>query len=158
MADNFFQFIQDDQADAVQSSLSAQPSLLATLGPGGWPALHLAAYFGSLRSLEVLVKAGADIELCSQNDNANTPLHAAVAGGQPASVKALVAAGANMFATYFHGTSVLHEAAFLGRDDLVELLISLGAKPSVINDKGETPADIARQRGHGHIADLLENT
>jgi ankyrin repeat protein len=60
--------------------------------------------------------------------------------------------------TYFHGTHPLHEAAFLGRADLVELLISLGAKQTARNDKNESAADIARHRGHTRIVEILERT
>lgn len=157
MTDEFFQSIQGDVVDIINSAVSNDPALLALSGPGGWPAIHLAAYFGSIKSLKALLAAGANIELRSQNDNANTPLHAAVAGGQLESVRELVSAGADIQATYYHGTTVLHEAAFINRKDLVELLISLGAKTHARNERNETAADIARQKGHTQIIELLEN-
>src|SRR5688500_11284251 len=114
----YFEAALPDDASTRKTRLASDSELLRPPGPGAWPAIHLAAYFGALDCLRALVAAGADLELRSDNDNANTPLHAAVAGGQPQSVEILVQSGADIHATYHGGTHVLHEACFLGRLDL----------------------------------------
>ena len=42
----------------------------------------------------------------------------------------------------------------LARD--VELLLQRGADPTLANHQGNTPAMIAKEKGHNEIADLLE--
>lgn len=39
---------------------------------------------------------------------------------------------------------------------MVELLLQHGADPKQTNDEGKTAAEVARQRAHHNIADLLE--
>jgi len=101
--------------------------------------------------------SGADLELRCENKNCNTPLHAAVAGGQVESGKFLVNQGANLNARYAGGTRVLHEAAFTGRGEVVRVLMELGADKSITNEDGKTPAEVAELRGHETIAALLRD-
>ena len=50
----------------------------------------------------------------------------------------------------------LHQAAWLGApSDVVEQLVDLGAWRTLRAADGRTPADIARDRGHEHLAELL---
>jgi ankyrin repeat protein len=46
----------------------------------GWTPLHLAAFFGNLDAVRVLLESGADVHAVSSNSLTNTPLHAATAG------------------------------------------------------------------------------
>jgi uncharacterized protein len=46
----------------------------------GWTPLHLAAFFGQIGAVRLLLDSGADVNAVSQNSLANTPLHAATAG------------------------------------------------------------------------------
>ena len=51
----------------------------------------------------------------------------------------------------------LHLAASRGSQEMVELLISLGANPTRKNREGKTALQLAQKVGHKKVADLLEN-
>lgn len=155
MNQEFFEAVQKGDCQSLKSAINQDKSLLIATGPGGWPALHLASYFGHLACLETLLLAGGDIEMRSSNENRNTPLHAAVAGGQLECVQFLITQGADLNATYVEGTRALHEAAFLGRSDIAEVLLAAGADPNARKNSGETPSLIAAQRGHAETAQFL---
>ncbi len=53
------------------------------------------------------------------------------------------------------GGTPLHWAAARGLIDIVELLLSCGAKPDVRDADGETPGDIAKQKKRADIFDLI---
>jgi uncharacterized protein len=130
-----------------REAFEASPRVIDQPGPGGWPALHLAAHFGQESAVNLLLELGANIEQRSANSNKNTPLHAAVAGGHKGTTLCLLQRRADINADY-GGTLVVHEAAFKGNPELIELLISWRADPTAYNAHGETPAMIA-QKQHG---------
>jgi ankyrin repeat protein len=45
-----------------------------------------------------------------------------------------------------------------GREDLVRMLLDAGADRTARCDRGKTPAEYARERGHEAVAALLEET
>jgi ankyrin repeat protein len=49
----------------------------------------------------------------------------------------------------------LHAAALTGQYEAVELLINKGADVKSKNNRGMTPLQLASQRGHQHIVELL---
>ncbi len=61
----------------------------------GWTALHLAAHYGQSDVVTVLIDAGAKLNTRSRNAEGNTPLMAAVAGGNLSIVKLLLEKGAD---------------------------------------------------------------
>ena len=60
-------------------------------------------------------------------------------------VKQHLAAGADVNAKNVDGWTPLHEAAFGGRKEIVELLISNGADVNAKGESGRTPLDLATQ-------------
>jgi uncharacterized protein len=142
--------------ERVRELLAARPDLVAARAPDGWTALHLAAHFRHLPVVELLLSRGADVNARSTNSHANTALHAAAAGGaDQALVQRLVAAGVDVDATQGGGYTGLHEAASIGRADLVALLLEAGASLESRTDDGRTPADLARANGHEDVAGQL---
>ena len=126
------------------------------LGDHGWSALHLAAFLGRREATAWLLEEGADPAVVSGNREANTPLHAALAGREDEGViRALLDAGADPGARAAQGVTPLHLAASRGNREVVDLLMANGARPEAMDD-GRQPSALARERGHGEVAEYLE--
>jgi hypothetical protein len=124
----------------------------------GWTALHLAAAFGTPAAVALLVEHGASVDAVSANAQRNQPLHAAMAlGRNPETIRSLLEHGAPVNATQAGGFTPIYSAAAANRRDLAELLLAHGANPGWKNEQGKTPAEFARERGHGEMADWLES-
>jgi ankyrin repeat protein len=121
----------------------------------GWTALALAAHFGRLEILQILLGYGSDPNAVSNNLLGNTPLHAAIAGNQREAVSMLIRNGANVNAVDSGGWTPLHLAAHSGTESIVRDLLEAGADPTIPNAQGDTPLTTARQQGHGKVASLL---
>lgn len=159
----------------VRASLDAVPQLAtARLARGdetfiaecqaqvyeGDTALHVAAFAYDVELAEDLVSRGADVR--ARNRRSAEPLHAAVSGGpgattwdptrQRAIIEYLVGAGADPNAAALGGVTPLHRAVRNRCSAAVETLLRLGANPRVENDRGSTPAHLARHAtGRGGV-------
>ena len=126
------------------------------IGDDGYTVLMAAANQGNLEMLEILLDKGADPNLASPITG-ETPLHAATSKGFSASyvdcVKRLLEHGANPNVkanfgvptnTYYRdikvvGETPLHLAAAYGSKEMIELLLSYKADPSLKDDRDESP-------------------
>lgn len=52
--------------------------------------------------------------------------------------------------------TALHLASQAGSEAVVELLLQAGADPTVLDDQGQTPRQVAQRKGHEDVADLLK--
>jgi RNA polymerase sigma factor (sigma-70 family) len=123
----------------------------------GWTPLHLAAHYGHLDVVRMLLDHGADIEAVSQNAIANTPLSAAAWGDHRDIVAALLDHGAQVDAPNAWGSTALRRAVDAGREELARLLLSRGADPLRADSAGLTPLAAAEQMGDASMAALLRN-
>ncbi|KAK8951882.1 putative E3 ubiquitin-protein ligase XBOS34 [Platanthera zijinensis] len=73
-------------------------------------------------------------------------------------VKALIELGANVnaYRPGRHAGTPLHHAAKRGLEGTVNLLLSHGANPLVMNDDCQTPLDLARAKGHLNVVRAIE--
>jgi len=85
----------------------------------GWTALHLAAFFGHLDNVTLLLASGADVEAVSRNNLTNTPLHAATAGRHSDVALALLGAGADPSVVDSGGYTPLQIATQNGLDAVI---------------------------------------
>ena len=140
----------------VKELIAANQELLKRYSSDGWTALHLAAFMGHRETAEALLQAGADLSAFSQNQMANQPLHAALAGktDRPL-VQMLLEHGADVKARGGAGVTPLHLAASRGDEVFCDLLISKGADPAVRMDDGATPDALAAKRGYPALAEKL---
>ena len=140
----------------VRALVDADPTLARAYASDGFHALGLAAFFGHSEVVRFLITAGADVSAPSRNTMNVTALHSALAGPDPDSAFALIAAGADVNARQQDGYTALHEAAQNGDSAAIDALLAAGADPSAMIGSGERPADLARKHGHPEIARLLE--
>lgn len=121
----------------------------------GWTPLHLAAFFGHAKVVDLLLTHGADVAARSRNSTGNTPLHAALAGNHAFVAGQLIGAGADVNAADAAGWRPLHLAAANANLDAIAALIAQGADVSAANDAGQTPLALAQEKNHREAAALL---
>ena len=104
---------------------------------------------------EEAVKAAAAPRDSSQGDA--LVLCLAARSGIANSVLRLLDLGSdvNAVASRRLGRTALHEGAALGHADVVQLLLARGARTEILDEQGQTALDLARAKGHEHIAVLL---
>ena len=101
----------------------------------GWTPLHLAAFFGHAKIVEMLLAHDADVAARSRNANGNTPLHAALAGNHKFVAGLLIGAGADVNAADAQGWRPLHLAAANNNLDSIKALVAQGADVAAANDE-----------------------
>lgn len=114
--------------------------------------------------IEILVKAGADINL--KNKRGRTPLHTAAARNNRKAVHTLLKNQAKVDLQDNDGNTALHLAALnVGRysswrqyQDIMEMLLSYGALPTIKNNTGKSVLDIAKELNDDSLKQLLLKT
>jgi len=101
-----------------------------------------AAATGNVEVLRAHAAAGTDLD-AKEPAGGGTPLHIAAMAGQPASVDALVAAGADLEARNNQNGTPLHVAAFFAHADAARALLDAGAKLDAQNQDDATALDVA---------------
>jgi len=120
--------------------------------------LHVAAYFKHLDAVQVLLEHNADANL--QDVTGGTPLYDALArfGSSPGEVvsitRQLLKHGADTNICVHHSTP-LHIASSHGWLEVVQLLLSYGAKVDEKDEKGKTPFQVASEEGYDEITKVL---
>jgi len=100
-------------------------------------AMVLAAGKGDLQRLELLLKAGGDIN--GKDQYGEYPLHAACVKDSMEMVKFLVSHGADVNVQSRSGATVLNYVCAQGKMEIVRLLLEAGADPNISRDTGQTP-------------------
>jgi uncharacterized protein len=131
-------------------------SQLRAVAPDGFFPLGLAAYFAQQEAVRLLLDMGADVHQTASNPTKVTALHAAVAADQPQIVRWLVEAGADVNARQQIDYTPLMGAAANARLEILDLLLAHGADPALETTESKTAAALAREHGHGEIADRLD--
>lgn len=140
----------------VREHVTADRALLEKPGPDGFTPLHLAAHFGHLDTMRALLNLGAAPGVVGGPALVNTPLHAALAGGQTAAARMLLDAGASVDARDHGGHTPLHVAAASGSEEGVALLLARGADPDATSHEGKRPVDFATERDFPAVAERLK--
>ena len=85
-----------------------------------------------------------------------TALHFAAMFGKEAVAAQLLQAGASVSAVdNAYGRTPLHYAAYYGKSSIANLLLQANASPTAVDKYGYTPAQRAKQKGHGDLAARL---
>ncbi|WP_017303042.1 ankyrin repeat domain-containing protein [Spirulina subsalsa] len=152
--------------------------------PQGQTALHKSVERNNLELTQLLLDGGATVNVVDQNqqsplylvqDNAiaqlliqrgadvnlNTPngsiLHRAIAAGNTERVKMLIEAGAspNVVCSECLGTTPLHAAIRMNRQDLLDLLLTQEADFTIKDQDGNIPLALATKTGRTGMVQLL---
>lgn len=157
-------------AEAAQGLLSQDATLVNELGQvadehlefmkshgadHGWTPLHLAAHYGNLDIVKILIDHGADLEAVSNNAIANTPISAAAWGNHLNIVEYLLERGAKVDAQNAWGSTALRRAIDAERLPLAELLLKHGADPNIPDNTGITPTQAAMNAKNEQVVELL---
>jgi ankyrin repeat protein len=145
-------------AARVREIVGQERAQVNAVSQDGFSSLGLAAFFKRREIVRYLIEAGADTRPASRQGGF-TPLHSAVAtdaGGVDVEiVRLLVDKGADPNAKAQSGSTPLHTVGFTGDRASLDLLLKHGADRAIRNNDGKTAADIARERGHQEVVDLL---
>lgn len=116
-----------------------------------------AAKDGDVAAVRRLLKEGVDPDVKNADSTLVTPLWAAAWYGNTAIVELLTQrkdVDVNVLSDA--GRSPIYGPAVSGYGAIVKLLIAAGAKVDFVDEDGDTPASVARNYGHGRVAEMLE--
>jgi ankyrin repeat protein len=130
--------------------------------------IHYAAWAGATEVIDLLLEAGVDID-SRDGSTGETALSVAVMSGQTELAAHLIGQGATVDIWGSHGRTPLHRASAgffspmerrtdSNREAMVALLRKHGANTQARNRDGQTPADLARDKGFDTVVALLENS
>ncbi|NXQ92448.1 ANKR6 protein, partial [Nyctibius grandis] len=115
--------------------------------------LHLAAHKGHLHVVQVLLKAGCDLDI--QDDGDQTALHRAAVVGNTDVIAALIQEGCALDRQDKDGNTALHEACWHGFSQSAKVLVKAGANVLAKNKAGNTPLHLACQNSHSQSTRVL---
>ncbi|NWT24552.1 ANKR6 protein, partial [Cardinalis cardinalis] len=115
--------------------------------------LHLAAYKGHLHVVQVLLKAGCDLDI--QDDGDQTALHRAAVVGNTDIIATLIQEGCALDRQDKDGNTALHEACWHGFSQSAKVLVKAGANVLAKNKAGNTPLHLACQNSHSQSTRVL---
>ncbi|KAK9110814.1 hypothetical protein Sjap_018874 [Stephania japonica] len=147
---------------AVRGSIAVADLLVQSGGRveaadvNGYRAVHVAAQYGQTAFLNHIVsKYGADFD--APDNDGRSPLHWAAYKGFADVVRLLLFRDADQGRHDKDGCTPLHWAAIRGNAEVCTILVHTGTKDELeMKDRaGFTPAQIASDKGHRHVALLL---
>ncbi|KAF4955334.1 hypothetical protein FGADI_4640 [Fusarium gaditjirri] len=125
------------QCAGLQEALQEQPWAINTIDDTGDSPLILATDRNQVKSMEVLISAGADVN--QQSHGGWTALMAAVWAENVESVKLLLRSKSNVNLCNEQGTTALHLASEHANPEVTSLLLAAGASVKHRNINGDTP-------------------
>ena len=145
------------ETGTVREMLAADPALLDSRSPDGFPAAGLAIFFGHGELARWLIEQGADVSAVADNPMKVAPVHAAAAACDHDTMRLLLARGADPNARQQVDYTPLHTAAARGDTEMAKLLLAHGADAAARGTDGQSAADVARGHGHPELAQWLES-
>ncbi|KAJ3669042.1 hypothetical protein LUZ60_010992 [Juncus effusus] len=135
--------------------LSHQPELLSV--EQSRSPIHLSTSTGDYNSLLKSIETANTNELQSRDREGRIVLHPEVERGRVNCARRLFERGGRENDTEsFNGRSGLYLAAANGDAEMVAMLLEMGADRTVGNERGRLPIDVARDKGHQDVVDILK--
>ena len=153
---NVYEAAVTGQTARLRELIAEDPSLVNTHSVDGFTPLGFAVFFGHPEAVDVLLNAGADVNLASIESMKVAPLASASAAGQYEIAKKLIAHGANVNTRASSDFTPLHESAASGRLEFATLLLEHGADVNAKTTDGKTPLDYAREHDRKEMVELLQ--
>ena len=122
----------------------------------GFTALHLAAFFGQVDAVQLLITLGAEVDAPGIGWMTGTALHSAASAKQAEVVRALLEAGADPNARQSGGWIPLHAAARNGDSRSIALLLAAGSDAAAVNDEGTSVLEMSQQSGDDETTAMIE--
>jgi len=143
--------------DVVRTLLQGSVPTINTLDKEGFAPLHYAARYDRAGIVQLLISAGADLNVCSDGDNKfTTPLQIAARFNSPDTAHLLILNGADVAKQSNYGQQALHYAARRGNLKVVQVLLREGnAKANAIDNENSTPLHAASQEGKLNVVQIL---
>lgn len=160
--------VQEDSLNLYEASVLGRPARLKTIlgqsrfkvneaNAEGFTPLGLAAFFGNVDAVKVILDHGATVDLKDKSRFGNTALDAAVAANHAEVVRVLLAARASPNVRDSADYTPLHKAAANGNAEIVRMLLDHGADATAARKGGGSPRDEALAKGHAEVADALRH-
>jgi ankyrin repeat protein len=143
------------RAEAAQALIERGADLNAADSFAHTP-LHVSAYEGQAATTRVLLRARAQVDLATSNEQL-TPLLWACVNGHEDCVRLLLDAKANPNARKDNGRTPLHVAAIFGAATCVQPLLDAKADLSIKDNMGKTALQRAQEEGNTEVANALRN-
>ncbi|XP_046365596.2 ankyrin repeat domain-containing protein 17-like [Haliotis rufescens] len=120
--------------------------------------LHLACYGGDMEAVKYILSLNVVDFSNSRGMKNRTPVMAAAYPGHRDVVEHLLGQGADVTLVDDYGDTILHLACRGGDVETVTILmyqsmVDIDAR----NKKGQTPADVARDKGHQYVSELVSS-
>lgn len=116
--------------------------------------LHIASSFGHTSCVELLLKAGTNVNCI--NDARSTPLNKASTYNNTSVVSALLAAGADIDMADNNDYTPLMNAAYFGHSATVKLLLDGGANTEIKTIFGNKALDFAIENKRNEVVTIIQ--
>ncbi|XP_043491147.1 ankyrin repeat domain-containing protein 27-like isoform X2 [Polistes fuscatus] len=131
-------------------------AVFSSYNDNGKTVLHVASTVGSLEIIQLLLDAGADVNVKTKLEG-HTPLHLACSANKIQAVKIILDCGVcNINAKDFNGDTPLHLAIRNVNIRIVELLIRSGANTNIRNLQNVTPRLLLEKQNSKEVRRILK--
>jgi ankyrin repeat protein len=166
---NLLQAAVNDDQQTIRNLLYKYPRIPNGMEYGE-SALYVAAFYGKLEAVKILLDSGADVNItsqeirdfcCSRRGGGRTdlfhmtPLHTAALHGYDQIIMALLEKKADLEIYNDHHETALHLAIKKGHLSTVNLLLRNGANAQALASDGKTALHLAVENAQAQLIDLL---